>query len=91
MFLHLVSRIRPLDAHPGWDQGVVRKHYVCVVFALNRSFFSTTSVHPVSALILHPREIQALWSQNYDTGSYHTLYQVDSSSTMPCHCAGLHV
>ena len=26
--------------------------------------------HPVSALILHPREIQALWSQNYDTGSY---------------------
>ena len=28
------------------------------------------SAHPlVSALILHPREIQALWSQNYDTGS----------------------
>ena len=23
---------------------------------------------PVSALILHPREIQALWSQNFDTG-----------------------
>ena len=30
----------------------------------------------VSALILHPREIQALWSQNYDTGSY----VVDSST-----------
>ena len=26
--------------------------------------------HPVSALILYPREIQALWSPNYDTGSY---------------------
>ena len=24
----------------------------------------------MSALILHPREIQALWSQNYETGSY---------------------
>ena len=23
---------------------------------------------PQSALILHPREIQALWSQTYDTG-----------------------
>ena len=23
--------------------------------------------HPVSALIIHPREIQALWSQNYHT------------------------
>ena len=29
---------------------------VCVVFALNRYFYSTTSVHPVSVLILHPRE-----------------------------------
>ena len=29
---------------------------VCVVFALNRSFYSTTSVHPVSVLNLHPRE-----------------------------------
>ena len=25
--------------------------------------------HPVSALILYPTEIEALWSQNYDTGS----------------------
>jgi len=31
----------------------------------------------VSALILHPIEIQALWSQNYDTGSR----VVDSSIT----------
>ena len=35
----------------------------CVVFTLNRSFSPTTSVHPVSVLILHPREIQNLWSQ----------------------------
>ena len=31
---------------------------MCVVFALNRSFYPTTSaVPPVSVLILHPREI----------------------------------
>ena len=35
-----------------------------VVFTLNRSFYPTTSaVPPVSFLILHPREIQILWSQ----------------------------
>ena len=37
--------------------------HVCVVFTLNRSFYSTTSVHPVSLLILHRREIQIMWSQ----------------------------
>ena len=36
---------------------------VCAVFTLNRSFYSTTSVHPVSVLILHPEEIQIMWSQ----------------------------
>ena len=37
---------------------------VVVVFTLKRSFYPTTSaVHPVSFLILHPREIQILWSQ----------------------------
>ena len=36
---------------------------VCVAFTLNRSFYSTTSVHLVSVLILHHREIQVLWSQ----------------------------
>ena len=35
-----------------------------VVFTLNRSFHPTTSaVPPVSFLILHPREIQILWSR----------------------------
>ena len=28
---------------------------VCVVFTLNRSFYPTTSVHPGSVLIFHPR------------------------------------
>ena len=37
---------------------------VVVVFTSNRSFYPTTSaVHPVSFLILHPREIQTMWSQ----------------------------
>ena len=41
---------------------------VCVVFTLNRSFYPTTSaVHPVSVLILHPREIQIMWSQTVET------------------------
>ena len=35
-----------------------------VVFTLNRSFYPRTSaVPPVPFLILHPREIQILWSQ----------------------------
>ena len=37
---------------------------VLVVFILNHSLDPTTSaVHPVPALILHPREIQIMWSQ----------------------------
>ena len=37
---------------------------VVVVFTLNRSFYPTTSaVPPVSFLILHPREMQIMWSQ----------------------------
>ena len=39
-----------------------------------KPFFVLTDIQPnqVSALILHPinREVQALWSQSYDTGSY---------------------
>ena len=38
--------------------------FVVVVFTLNRSFHPTTSaVTPVSFLIVHPREIQIMWSQ----------------------------
>ena len=37
--------------------------------------------HLVPALTIHPREIQTLWSQNNDTGSYDTLYEVGSSSS----------
>ena len=60
---------------------------MCVFFTLNHSFYSSTPSTPlVSALILHPNNRQqALWPQNYDTGSYGTLYQVDSSnSATPC-------
>ena len=43
---------------------VGQKAFVVVVFTLNRSFYPTTSaVPPVSFLILHPREIQILWSK----------------------------
>ena len=48
----------------GRDHVVVVVVVVVVVFTLKRSFYPTTSaVHPVSFLILHPREIQILWSQ----------------------------
>ena len=33
---------------------------VCVVFALNRSFYSSTSVDPVSVPILHPRDTNSV-------------------------------
>ena len=48
--------------------------------ALSTSIRRLTA-HPASALTIHPREIQALRSHNHDTVSYHTLYQVDSSSS----------
>ena len=37
---------------------------VVVVFALNRSFYPTSAVHPVSVLILHPRKIQIITSDS---------------------------
>ena len=37
--------------------------FVVVVFTLNRSFHPTSAVTPVSFLIVHPREIQIMWSQ----------------------------
>ena len=42
----------------------------------------------MSVLIRHPREIQALWSQNYDTEILHrnTVKEVDIA--MPCHRSG---
>ena len=35
---------------------------VVVVFTLNRPFCPASSAHPVSVLILYPREILILWS-----------------------------
>ena len=36
---------------------------VLVIFTLNRSFYPTSVVRPVSVLILNHREIQIVWSQ----------------------------
>ena len=50
--------------------------------------------HAASALTIHRREIQALWSHNRDTGSYDTLYQVERSSSDVVICwtvTGTHV
>ena len=46
---------------------------MCVFFTLNRSFYPSTSSTPIilSVPILHPREVQALWSQTYDTEILH--------------------
>ena len=52
-------------------------HSMSVFFTLHGSSTRRHPAHAVSALILRPGEIQALWSQNYDTGSY----VVDSSTT----------
>ena len=38
------------------------------------------AAHIMHALTIHPREIKTLWSSNDDSGSYETLYKVDSSS-----------
>ena len=45
---------------------------LCVVCSSHETvfFYSRHAAHPESALILHPREIQVLWSQTYDTGIY---------------------
>ena len=36
---------------------------VVVVFALNRSFYPTTSAVPPVFFLINPREIQIMWSQ----------------------------
>ena len=63
-------------------------HYADMIPGVSISYRTALSTsarrlpaHPVSALILYAKEIQALWSQNHDTGSYDALYQVDSSSS----------
>ena len=42
---------------------------------------SSLPAQPASALAIHPREIQTLRLHNHDTGSYETLYEVDSCSS----------
>ena len=36
---------------------------VVFVFTLNRSFYPTSAIPPMSFLILHPRGTQIVWSQ----------------------------
>ena len=47
--IHVVFRFNPVAV-------------VVVVFTLNRSFYPTSAVPPVSVLILYAREIQIVWS-----------------------------
>ena len=44
--------------------------------------------HPVSVPILHPREIQALWSQNHDTEIRHCNGCSRVDNAMTCHRTG---
>ena len=64
-----------------------RESFVCV-----RSSHSTVlstrrhPAHPVSAKVLHPREIQALWPQNYHTGSYYGCTRQTAVSILIVQC-----
>ena len=44
--------------------------------------------HPVSVLILPPREIQALWSENHDTEILHCNAVSRVDNAMSCHRTG---
>jgi len=63
---------------------------MCVFFTLNRSFYPSTSSTPIilSVPILHPREVQALWSQTYDTEILHRNAAKGVDNAMSCHRAG---
>ena len=76
-------RIVAISTYGRLVYGVCSSHYYCKPFFIRRH-----PAHPVSALILHPREIQALWLQN-DTGSYAVPGRQLDSSAMPCRCAGI--
>ena len=62
---------------------------MCVFFTLNRSFYPSTSSTPIilSVPILHPREVQALWSQTYDTEILHRNAAKGVDNAMSCHRA----
>ena len=57
----LVCSLWPLHPRLVLEKINFTSHNVVCVVTFNRSFYPTTSVHPVSVLI-HPREIQTLWS-----------------------------
>ena len=70
----MVLGTRMDESQDGYRNPTVVVVVVIVVFTLiNRSFYPTTSaVHPVSFLILHPREIQIMWSQTVKTEKHQT-------------------
>ena len=58
-FVHIVPGTRQADVIPG----------VCTLRS-SELFTRRHPIHPDSALIFHPREMQAPWSQIFDTDSY---------------------
>ena len=60
-----------------------------VFFTWNRFLPTRHSAHPISVLILRPREIQALRSQNYDTKMLHHNAVKGVDDALPCHRTGI--
>ena len=61
----LIKKNKKKEQHKQIHRNSGHNVVIAVVFTSNRSFYPTTSsaVHPVSVLILHPREIRLVWSQ----------------------------
>ena len=94
---HVVQDRQQYDGHtPITSCKTPSRHDVCLHHAHHADMITGVSIsyltslstsirrllaHPASALTIHPREVQALWPHNNDTGSYDTLYHVDSSSS----------
>ena len=81
---------RKTDVNPEFT-GVLYRNFnspMCVCFTLNRSFYSSTSTTPSGRADSFILERYKLCGHKTTTQAA-TLYQVDSRSAMPCHCAGL--
>ena len=66
---------------------LIRSLLLSVFFTLNRSFYLSTSSTP--SVRAHSSSWRDKFCGHKATIQAATLYQVDSSSTMQCHCAGL--
>ena len=58
-----------VSLHVSYHRMNQHRHGVCVSSHKTVLLTRRHPAHPVSALILHPKETQVLWSQSYDTGS----------------------